>query len=490
VIIPTGTGALITDPALVRELDAVLTEPLHLQPPALRHFIPDSGGSSPAGLLPFGGAVTASVGTAPGSLEVLPGLLLSTLLVLAALGVVGTAVRRTVLMPRLRGDSATHRARRLRIPRPRLTVRPAVIRVLPMRMRTSPMLSGSIGAVLVAAVVSASIVVPKALPHASSNSPVIAGTLGAGPDAGRPVSVATPQVRATDSWRQLVAIEDAVVVRQRQLTVEEDRISSIADASSVHLEPPLRASGADRRTAGVAVLETLLQAHEQTVNAYHDSLQHEYDFYISVTQDPAVRDAVTRAAAASTDIAVVTYDLQQVSTQLQQQAAITAAQNASSAHVQQQLARNAAAPKFTAPVGGYVSQGFGSTSLALEPSISYEGVFYVHFHTGIDIANVLETPVVAAAPGRVILATTSRDPSGNLTGYGNYVVIEHADGYLTLYGHLDKLVAATGQLVQRGQEIGLLGSTGWSTGPHLHFEVRQHGGFLDPETLLGRAVRP
>ncbi|HUZ85031.1 MAG TPA: M23 family metallopeptidase, partial [Gaiellales bacterium] len=113
-----------------------------------------------------------------------------------------------------------------------------------------------------------------------------------------------------------------------------------------------------------------------------------------------------------------------------------------------------------------------------------------HFHTGIDIANVLDTPVVAAAPGRVILATSSRDAAGNLVGYGNYVVIDHGGGYLTLYGHLDKFVVTAGQLVQRGQEIGLLGSTGWSTGPHLHFEIRHDGDYVNPEPLLGAAVRP
>jgi murein DD-endopeptidase MepM/ murein hydrolase activator NlpD len=99
-------------------------------------------------------------------------------------------------------------------------------------------------------------------------------------------------------------------------------------------------------------------------------------------------------------------------------------------------------------------------------------------HAGLDIAAPSGAPVVAAASGEVILATPDGGP------YGIHVVVEHAGGLRTLYAHLSQLAIAAGQSVQRGQVIGRVGSTGFSTGPHLHFEVRQNGALLDPLAYL------
>jgi murein DD-endopeptidase MepM/ murein hydrolase activator NlpD len=291
-------------------------------------------------------------------------------------------------------------------------------------------------------------------------------------------------------WTELVTIENEVAAEQRQLALVEDRITNIAASSAQDVEPPLRGSGADGRLAGAAVLTQLLIVHQQLVDTYQSSLQREYQFYVAAAQTPTLRAAVVAAAAASPPAnAVVAYDLQEVSTQLQQEQAIAAAQAAATTVAKAQILSSRNSPRFTSPVGGVVSQGFGSTEFALEPSLTYHGVFYTHFHTGIDIANTLDTPVGASAPGRVILATTSRDAAGNLVGYGNYVVIDQGGGYLSLYGHLDRVMVIAGQLVQRGQEIGLLGSTGWSTGPHLHFEIRHQADLVDPASLLGSAIR-
>ena len=90
----------------------------------------------------------------------------------------------------------------------------------------------------------------------------------------------------------------------------------------------------------------------------------------------------------------------------------------------------------------------------------------------------------------MILATSSRDEQGHLVSYGNYIVIAHGDGFLTLYGHLDKLLVTAGQMVKQGQVIGLCGSTGWSSGPHVHFEIRKDGTFVDPAPYLARQLRP
>lgn len=130
-----------------------------------------------------------------------------------------------------------------------------------------------------------------------------------------------------------------------------------------------------------------------------------------------------------------------------------------------------------------ISQGFGPTPLALEPS--YAG--FSHFHTGIDLAVPLGTPVFAAADGVILLARGMTDASGNLVGYGNLVVIQHDANLRTLYGHLMTIGVKPGDLVKRGQLIGLVGSTGNSTGPHTHFEVRLDDSPVDPLNLLSMA---
>ncbi|MBR4448746.1 MAG: M23 family metallopeptidase, partial [Treponema sp.] len=70
--------------------------------------------------------------------------------------------------------------------------------------------------------------------------------------------------------------------------------------------------------------------------------------------------------------------------------------------------------------------------------------------------------------------------------FGNYVIINHGNGYQSLYGHMSKTLCRTGKTVAQGEKIGLVGSTGYSTGPHLHFTVYKNGKLVDPMTLLKR----
>lgn len=110
-------------------------------------------------------------------------------------------------------------------------------------------------------------------------------------------------------------------------------------------------------------------------------------------------------------------------------------------------------------------------------------------HGGIDIAGagIMGTPVVAAADGTVIASNSSCTHNWGKSyscgcggGYGNYVMISHAEGKMTVYGHLTSLTVSTGQTVSRGQVIGYVGSTGNSTGPHLHYECRLNGVRYNP----------
>lgn len=107
------------------------------------------------------------------------------------------------------------------------------------------------------------------------------------------------------------------------------------------------------------------------------------------------------------------------------------------------------------------------------PITSPFGMRWGSLHPGIDIGVGAGTPIHAAASGRVILAAYSG-------GYGNLIVIDHGNGLATAYAHQSSLAAAAGQQVAQGQVIGYVGSTGFSTGPHLHFEVRVGGSPVDP----------
>ena len=111
------------------------------------------------------------------------------------------------------------------------------------------------------------------------------------------------------------------------------------------------------------------------------------------------------------------------------------------------------------PVAGTVTSGFGYR--------------WGRMHEGVDIAVGQGTPVQAAGAGTVIYA-------GWLGGYGNLVVVDHGNGLSTAYAHNSSLVSAVGQSVTTGQVIAYSGSTGHSTGPHVHFEVRVNGGAVDP----------
>jgi murein DD-endopeptidase MepM/ murein hydrolase activator NlpD len=95
------------------------------------------------------------------------------------------------------------------------------------------------------------------------------------------------------------------------------------------------------------------------------------------------------------------------------------------------------------------------------------------FHRGVDMAAPYGTPYYAAHGGTVILAAY-------YGGYGNCVIVDHGGGVITVYGHASRLLVAEGQRVETGQALGLIGSTGYSTGSHLHFEVRVNNEQVDP----------
>jgi murein DD-endopeptidase MepM/ murein hydrolase activator NlpD len=121
------------------------------------------------------------------------------------------------------------------------------------------------------------------------------------------------------------------------------------------------------------------------------------------------------------------------------------------------------------PLEGRLSSAFGLRNNPVTGSSQ--------FHKGIDIAAATGTPFRAASDGTVVFA-------GMLNGYGNTVIVDHGNGGRTLYGHASQILVKAGEAVKAEQTLGLVGSTGRATGPHLHFETVFGGQSLDPRALL------
>jgi len=122
-------------------------------------------------------------------------------------------------------------------------------------------------------------------------------------------------------------------------------------------------------------------------------------------------------------------------------------------------------------VNGFISSYFGERA---DPFDGLEA-----FHKGVDFAGSAGSKVVAVAAGVVTWA-------GERAGYGKLVEINHGDGYSTRYAHNERMLVSVGQTVKRGEPVALMGSTGRSTGPHVHFEVLRNGRQVDPLTYIGR----
>ncbi|WP_338598760.1 M23 family metallopeptidase [Saccharopolyspora sp. SCSIO 74807] len=145
------------------------------------------------------------------------------------------------------------------------------------------------------------------------------------------------------------------------------------------------------------------------------------------------------------------------------QAPAPAAQPAAAAKPAAPAKPAAAKPDFVKPAEGTLSSGFGSR--------------WGSSHKGIDIANKIGTPIKSVADGKVISA-------GPASGFGQWVRVQHNDGTITVYGHINTIDVKTGQKVNAGDKIATLGNKGKSTGPHLHFGVQKGGTKVDPQPWL------
>ncbi|MFA5859250.1 MAG: peptidoglycan DD-metalloendopeptidase family protein [Elusimicrobiota bacterium] len=126
-------------------------------------------------------------------------------------------------------------------------------------------------------------------------------------------------------------------------------------------------------------------------------------------------------------------------------------------------------PMFVFPVNGRMSSRYGYRRHPI-----FGGR---EFHRGLDISAKRRTPIYAAREGKVLFA-------GVKSGYGNCVIIKHPDSFVSYYGHMQNCSVKTGQWVNKKQVIGKVGSSGWSTGPHLHFELHKNGKAVNPKRYV------
>ncbi len=131
---------------------------------------------------------------------------------------------------------------------------------------------------------------------------------------------------------------------------------------------------------------------------------------------------------------------------------------------------------FEEPVRGFaINSRFGMRRLGGEPG--------ARMHKGVDIAAPSGTSVYSAAEGEIV--RIGHQPEG----YGNFIEMRHPNGMTTMYAHLSRIDVASGDRVSAGERIGLVGSTGYSTGPHLHFEVRRGGAQVNPSRVVGETFQ-
>ncbi|MGI5979537.1 MAG: murein hydrolase activator EnvC family protein [Oscillospiraceae bacterium] len=231
----------------------------------------------------------------------------------------------------------------------------------------------------------------------------------------------------------------------------------------------------DKYTAARKEVETVKNEYEQTQNAQKQT---------KVELDAKKADLEAQIAQANQVIADLESNIEAYK---QQYEAEEAREAAIRSQIDKQVAEFEAQQKAAAQNGtGTITNGTGQFTWPVPASrtISSSFGYRVHpifgttkYHSGIDISASSGSTIVAADSGTVLTATYS-------SSYGNYVVIGHGNGTSTLYAHMSKLGCSAGQTVTKGSTIGYVGSTGWSTGPHCHFEIRINGSLVNPASYF------
>ena len=267
-------------------------------------------------------------------------------------------------------------------------------------------------------------------------------------------------ISKSDSFSDmLTAMDDVGEIMESDRQLEEAYIAARENTESV------KADYEDTRSELEELKAQLKEEQEELEKDIEEAIQ----IILDLENDLENRQAEYDAIMAAEDAANATID--KLVAELEAQRAAEAAAAAAAAGGSSGGGSANASGSFLWPVASYVyvSSRFG---LRVHPITGEK-----KSHTGIDIASNQGTAVYASDGGSVTLA-------GWNGGYGNCIMIDHGNGYVTLYGHLSSISVSVGQTVSQGATIGAVGSTGNSTGPHLHFEVLKNGTRIDPEQFF------
>ena len=267
-------------------------------------------------------------------------------------------------------------------------------------------------------------------------------------------------ISKSDSFSDmLTAMDDVGEIMESDRQLEDAYIAARENTESV------KADYEDTR-AELEELKAQLKAEQEELEK---DIEEAIQIILDLENDLENRQAEYDAIMAAEDAANATID--KLVAELEAQRAAEAAAAAAAAGGSSGGGSANASGSFLWPVASYVyvSSRFG---LRVHPITGK-----TKSHTGIDIAPNQGTAVYASDGGSVTLA-------GWNGGYGNCIMIDHGNGYVTLYGHLSSISVSVGQTVSQGATIGAVGSTGNSTGPHLHFEVLKNGTRIDPEQFF------
>jgi murein DD-endopeptidase MepM/ murein hydrolase activator NlpD len=302
-----------------------------------------------------------------------------------------------------------------------------------------------------------------------------------------------------DNERQTRLTEADVSRREAQLQVRQGLLSQRVRAMDKHgsvdyMELVVTSRSFNQLVDRIAVMQGIVASDQRLVDTLRrerdqirqlrQKLQKEHDQQGALLQNQRDRQAQVEKTSADQQQALDYYH--QLEVQLEGQRKEVEAEkvliDSRVSQLQAQFDSQARAVgggsgRFTWPERGPITQLFGCTDFLLEPLDP--SCPSRHTHTGLDIGAASGTPIGAADAGIVTLVNF-----GYGGGYGNYVVITHGNGYSTLYAHLSAINVSVNQAVQRGQTIGAEGSTGNSTGPHLHFEIHLNGAYQNPLAYL------
>jgi murein DD-endopeptidase MepM/ murein hydrolase activator NlpD len=270
-------------------------------------------------------------------------------------------------------------------------------------------------------------------------------------------------ISMSDSFSTLItAMDDVSEIMESDRQLEEDYKAARENTEAV------KADYESVREELTAKQDELRAEQEELEKDIEEAIQLILDLENDLENRQAEYDAIMAAEDEANDY------IDQLVAELEAEKAAAAAAAAAAANANVSSSANANG-SFLWPVASYVyvSSRFG---LRIHPITGVQKT-----HTGMDIASNQGTAVYASDGGTVTLA-------GWNGGYGNCIMIDHGNGYVTLYGHLSAINVSQGQTVSQGETIGLVGSTGNSTGPHLHFEVLQNGTRIDPEQFFSGLV--